>query len=65
MTTGEDDMATKQVNARVRIKCDTFSRWLNNNRIPYANEIVGIRNDDGSVELKVGDGVQPFFELPY
>lgn len=58
-------MAVKHMNGRFRIKCDTFSRWLNNNKVVYQNEIVAIRNDDNTVELKVGDGINTFFDLPY
>lgn len=53
-------MATKQFNARMRIKTDTASNWASNNPTLLAGEVAFV--SDSNV-VKIGDGTTAFSSL--
>lgn len=52
-------------NARIKHRRDSETNWSTNNPALLNGECVIVDMDDGSVRIKIGDGVNNFTSLPY
>ena len=57
-------MATKTLNARLKIWVDTPTNWSSNNPSLLAGE-VGIVKENNNYRMKIGDGSTPWNSLPF
>lgn len=57
-------MATKTLNARLKIWVDTPTNWSSNNPSLLAGE-VGIVKENNNYRMKIGDGSTPWSSLPF
>lgn len=55
----------KYVNARLMAKRDTETNWQTYNPVLLLNEVIVVDKPDGSISLKIGDGVNVYTNLPF
>lgn len=53
------------INARIKHKRDSEVNWSTNNPALLKGECVIVDMDDGSIRIKIGDGINNFTSLPY
>lgn len=58
-------MATKEFNARIRLKRDTSSSWTASDPVLLNGERVVVDTSSGEVRYKTGDGVKKYSQLPF
>ena len=58
-------MLNIDLNARIKHKRDSAINWSTNNPVLLKGECVIVDMDDGSVRIKIGDGINNFISLPY
>lgn len=58
-------MLNIDLNARIKHKRDSVINWSTNNPVLLKGECVIVDMDDGSVRIKIGDGINNFISLPY
>ncbi len=56
-------MANTSVNTRIILKNDDLSAWDQSALILHAGEIALARREDGSYELRIGDGKKTWSQL--
>ena len=58
-------MLNIDLNARIKHKRDSVINWSTNNPVLLKGECIIVDMDDGSVRIKIGDGINNFISLPY
>lgn len=58
-------MLNIDLNARIKHKRDSAINWSTNNPVLLKGECIIVDMDDGSVRIKIGDGINNFISLPY
>ena len=66
-------MATKQFNARISLKYDTYANWVDKNPVLLAGEAAvavvpastGAVQQEPAVLIKIGDGTKQYNDLPF
>ena len=59
-------MASNILKTRIQNKADDLSTWLSSDAVLLDGEIAVVRlSGDSDIRLKVGNGVDPFSQLPY
>lgn len=53
------------LNTRIRNKRDTVANWEANNPVLLDGELIVVDTEDGTVKLKIGDGVKTYSELSF
>lgn len=56
---------SKQINSRLQNKIDTTENWKNNNPVLLDGEIGIEKLLDGNKKIKIGDGENSWYNLPY
>lgn len=58
-------MATKNINARFRVKKDTAANWEQYNPVLLEGEQIFVITAAGETRVKVGDGTKTYTQLPF
>lgn len=58
-------MATKNINARFRVKKDTAANWEQHNPVLLEGEQIFVVTAAGETRVKVGDGTKTYTQLPF
>lgn len=58
-------MLNIDLNARIKHKRDSAINWSTNNPVLLKGECIIVDMDNGSVRIKIGDGINNFISLPY
>lgn len=61
----DDKMATKSLNTRIVLKCDTTANWATSTLVLLKGEQAIEITESGACKIKIGDGVKTFKDLPY
>ena len=58
-------MATKNIDARFRVKKDTAANWEQHNPVLLDGEQIFVITAAGETRVKVGDGTKTYTQLPF
>ena len=58
-------MATKNIDARFRVKKDTAANWEKHNPILLDGEQIFVITAAGETRVKIGDGIKTYTQLPF
>ena len=58
-------MSITTINTRVQFRRDTQENWLSSNPVLADGELGIVKDDVGYINLKLGNGVSSFSQLPF